>query len=158
MSVSLSLVDELGGTNTAAHELAEYAILKDAFPGTVVLEDKVRTRTGALVPATHVRSGWWWIQHLDADNDPDERPKTLLITGHAPNIADGTNALLALNSVGFAQGGSYSIVVTSAYGSATNGPVNLTVVDTVPPLITACAPNTTISADLSCSATMAKSD
>jgi hypothetical protein len=69
-------------------------------------------------------------------------------------VADGTNALLTLNSVGFAQGGSYSIVVTSAYGSATNGPVNLTVVDTVPPLITACAPNTTISADLSCSAIM----
>jgi len=41
--------------------------------------------------------------------------------------------------VGFAQAGSYSIIITNAYGAATGGPVTLTVVDTIPPAISACA-------------------
>jgi hypothetical protein len=55
--------------------------------GTVVIEGQVRTRTGALVPATHVRAGWW-VHNLEADN-----PRPLLITGHSLDLAAGKNAL-----------------------------------------------------------------
>jgi hypothetical protein len=64
----------------------------------------------------------------------------------ANSISGATNALLTLPNVGFAQAGSYSVIVINAYGYTTGGPVLLTVVDTTPPTITACASNRSFSA------------
>src|SRR5207249_5801351 len=48
-------------------------------------------------------------------------------------LASGTNATLALTNVSPAQAGSYLVVVSNAYGSASSGPAHLAVV--VPPMI-----------------------
>jgi hypothetical protein len=53
-------------------------------------------------------------------------------------IPGATNILLTLTNVGFAQAGSYSVVITNGYGSITGGPAVLTVVDTTPPTILSC--------------------
>jgi regulation of enolase protein 1 (concanavalin A-like superfamily) len=70
----------------------------------------------------------------------------------ADTIAGAAGTTLTLTNVGFAQAGSYSVVVTNAAGGATGGPVTLTVVDTIPPTITACASNRTLAADANCQA------
>jgi hypothetical protein len=70
------------------------------------------------------------------------------------SIAGATNALLTLTNAGFAQAGSYSVVVTNAYGSATSGPAVLTVVDTTPPTIISCASNRTLSVGANCTASL----
>ena len=62
----------------------------------------------------------------------------------------GTNATLTLTNVAFAQAGSYSVVITNTYGSATGGPAVLTVVDTTPPTIISCPTNRTRSAGANC--------
>jgi len=54
--------------------------------GTVVIAGNVKTRSGAVVPAKHVRAGWW-IHNIDASDDP------LLITAHSVDLAAGKNAL-----------------------------------------------------------------
>ena len=59
--------------------------------GTAVITGSVMTQAGTVVPATHVRSGWW-LQNLD-DPGTDERPKPLIITGASVNLASGENAL-----------------------------------------------------------------
>jgi Concanavalin A-like lectin/glucanases superfamily/Pro-kumamolisin, activation domain/Reelin subrepeat B/Immunoglobulin domain/HYR domain/Viral BACON domain len=69
-------------------------------------------------------------------------------------IAGASNALLTVTNAGFAQAGSYSVVVTNAFGSATGGPAVLTVVDTIPPTIIACASNRTLSAGANCTASL----
>jgi regulation of enolase protein 1 (concanavalin A-like superfamily) len=69
-------------------------------------------------------------------------------------IAGATGTTLGLTNVGFAQAGSYSVVVTNAAGSATGGPVVLTVIDTIPPTITACASNRTLAAGATCQAVL----
>ena len=69
-------------------------------------------------------------------------------------IAGATNTLLTVTNAGFAQAGSYSVVVTNAFGSATGGPALLTVVDTIPPTIIACASNRTLSAGANCTANL----
>ena len=61
-------------------------------------------------------------------------PVVLSVAFGSNAIAGETNALLVLTNVGFAQGGSYSVVLSNAYGSATGGPAVLTVVDTIPPI------------------------
>ena len=59
------------------------------------------------------------------------------------DIANETNATLTLASA-FTNAGSYSVLVTSAYGSVTSAPPTiLTVVDTTPPVITFPAGNPT---------------
>ena len=63
----------------------------------------------------------------------------------ASPILDATSSTLTLTGVGFAQAGQYSVVITNAYGSATGGPAVLTIVDTTPPTILACASNRTLS-------------
>jgi len=55
--------------------------------GNVVIEGRVQNRLGALVPAHHVRAGWW-IQNLETGNG-----KPLYITGHSVALADKKNAL-----------------------------------------------------------------
>ena len=65
-----------------------------------------------------------------------------------------TNTLLTVTNVGFAQAGSYSVIITNAYGSATGGPAVLTVVDTTPPTILSCASNRNLSAGANCTATL----
>ena len=65
-------------------------------------------------------------------------------------VPGATNLTATISNAGFAQAGNYSIIVSNPYGSATGGPVSLTVVDTVPPAITACASNLTISAGNNC--------
>ena len=65
-----------------------------------------------------------------------------------------TNASLPLGPVGFAQGGSYFVIIANSFGSVTSTPVTLTVIDTIAPTISACAPNTTIPAALNCSASL----
>ena len=69
-------------------------------------------------------------------------------------IAGATSTNLTLTNVLFAQAGSYSVVVTNAGGSATGGPVTLTVVDTNPPTISACASNRTLGAGVNCQAVL----
>lgn len=55
--------------------------------GTAVIEGMVQNRKGALVPAHHVRAGWW-IQHTElGDRNP------LYITGHSVSINDKRNNL-----------------------------------------------------------------
>ncbi len=65
-----------------------------------------------------------------------------------------TTPILTLNPVGFGQSGTYRVVVTNSFGSVTNGPMTLTVVDTTPPHITTCAGNLTLSADANCQAVL----
>jgi len=64
-----------------------------------------------------------------------------------------TNSTLLVTNIRFANAGSYSVVITNAYGSATGGPVVLTVVDTTPPTIISCPTNRTRSAGANCTAT-----
>ena len=66
-------------------------------------------------------------------------------------LPGATNALLSLTNLSFAEAGDYFVVVTNGYGSATGGPAVLTVVDTVPPTLTTCASNRTLSASAQCS-------
>jgi hypothetical protein len=68
------------------------------------------------------------------------------------NIGGATSSVLTLTNVGFAQVGQYSVVITNAYGSTSGGPAVLTVLDTIPPTITACASDRTLSAVAECSA------
>jgi endonuclease/exonuclease/phosphatase family metal-dependent hydrolase len=72
----------------------------------------------------------------------------------ATNLPGATSAHLTLTNVLFAQAGSYSVVVTNAGGATTSGPITLTVVDTIPPTITACAPNLTLAASANCQAVL----
>jgi Concanavalin A-like lectin/glucanases superfamily/HYR domain/Immunoglobulin domain len=73
--------------------------------------------------------------------------------GSSP-IAGATTTALNLRIVGMAQAGSYSVVVSNYYGTATGGPARLTVVDLVPPFIIACASNRTVSAGANCAAVL----
>jgi hypothetical protein len=65
-----------------------------------------------------------------------------------------TNATLTLTNAGFAQAGSYSVVITNTYGNATGGPAVLTVVDTVPPTILSCASNCVLAVGANCTTTL----
>jgi hypothetical protein len=67
-------------------------------------------------------------------------------------IAGATNLTLTIPQVDYSMAGAYSVRITNAYGCATSGPVILSVIDTVPPTITACATNATLSAGLNCDA------
>jgi endonuclease/exonuclease/phosphatase family metal-dependent hydrolase len=69
-------------------------------------------------------------------------------------IAGATSTNLTLTNVLFAEAGSYSVVVTNAGGSATGGPVALTVVDTIPPAISACASDRILAAGTNCQAVL----
>lgn len=69
-------------------------------------------------------------------------------------LPGATNTQLTLTNVGFAQAGAYSVLITNIFGSVTSGPALLTVVDTVPPTITACAPSRTLSAVTECVAVL----
>lgn len=55
--------------------------------GNVVIKGLVQNRKGALIPAHHVRAGWW-IQHLETGSG-----KPLYIAGHNVNMTDRRNAL-----------------------------------------------------------------
>jgi hypothetical protein len=55
--------------------------------GTVVISGTVRNRQGAVVPAHHVRAGWW-IQHTETGST-----QPLYITGHSVDLAGKKNAL-----------------------------------------------------------------
>jgi subtilisin-like proprotein convertase family protein len=57
-------------------------------------------------------------------------------------VLDATNALLEVTAVTAANAGSYSVIVTNEGGSITSSVVTLTVVDTIPALITCPAPLT----------------
>jgi hypothetical protein len=70
----------------------------------------------------------------------------------ATAIGGGTNTSLTLTRVGFGQAGLYSVVITNVYGSVTGGPATLTVFDSIPPTITGCAADRTLSAVAECSA------
>ena len=72
------LTDLVATSEYAGHSLAK---------GTVVLGGIVKNRRGALIPAKHVRAGWW-IQHLETGSG---RP--LYITGHSVDLAAGKNAI-----------------------------------------------------------------
>jgi hypothetical protein len=65
-------------------------------------------------------------------------------------LTGATNAAMTLTNVGFAQAGNYSLAVSNAYGVAAAGPASLTVTDTVPPTITACATNRTLAVGANC--------
>lgn len=58
------------------------------------------------------------------------------------NISGATTPTLTLNPTLTPDAGSYDVVVANAFGTATSSAATLTVVDTVPPMIT-CAPNAT---------------
>ncbi|HVM47826.1 MAG TPA: immunoglobulin domain-containing protein, partial [Candidatus Acidoferrum sp.] len=65
-------------------------------------------------------------------------------------IRGATNQVFSLTNVGFAQAGSYSVVITNSYSSATGGPAVLSVVDTTPPTIISCASNSAVSVGGNC--------
>ena len=66
---------------------------------------------------------------------------------HGLNLLAGENsATLTLPSVSASQAGSYSVIISNSYGSVTSAVATLTVTDTVPPVITNCAPPQTIAA------------
>lgn len=69
--------DEAATTEYEGHSLAS---------GTVSISGTVKTRRGTLVPATHVRAGWW-VQNLETGGDP------LYISAHSVDLAAGRNAL-----------------------------------------------------------------
>jgi len=56
-------------------------------------------------------------------------------------VPGGTNASLTLTDVSLASSGGYTVVVTNSSGSALSPPANLSVVDTIPPVITLIGPN-----------------
>ena len=72
------LTDLVATSEYAGHSLAK---------GTVVLTGTVKNRKGSIIPAKHVRAGWW-IQHLEVG-----RGEPLYITGHSIDLAAGKNAL-----------------------------------------------------------------
>ena len=72
------LTDLVATSEYAGHSLAK---------GTVVLTGNVKNRKGSIIPAKHVRAGWW-IQHLEVG-----RGEPLYITGHSIDLAAGKNAL-----------------------------------------------------------------
>ncbi len=59
---------------------------RSAMKGTVTIIGPVQNRKGALVPAHHVRAGWW-IQHTELSTKP------LYISGHSVDLAAETNSL-----------------------------------------------------------------
>ncbi|HVM49309.1 MAG TPA: LamG-like jellyroll fold domain-containing protein [Candidatus Acidoferrum sp.] len=67
-------------------------------------------------------------------------------------ITGSAGPVLSLTNIGFAQGGSYSVVVSNAYGYAVGGPAVLTVVDTTPPTIVSCPSNRIVSVGANCTA------
>ena len=72
------LTDLVATSEYAGHSLAK---------GTVVLKGNVKNRKGVLIPAKHIRAGWW-IQHLETGSG-----QPIYITGHSVDLADGKNAL-----------------------------------------------------------------
>ena len=72
------LTDLVATSEYAGHSLAK---------GTVVLTGSVKNRKGVLIPAKHVRAGWW-LQHLEVG-----RGEPLYITGHSIDLAASKNAL-----------------------------------------------------------------
>ena len=72
------LTDLVATSEYAGHSLAK---------GTVVLTGNVKNRKGSIIPAKHVRAGWW-IQHLEVG-----RGEPLYITGHSVDLAASKNAL-----------------------------------------------------------------
>jgi hypothetical protein len=81
-SRALTLAEQLADAG-AGQEFYERSLAK----GTVVLKGLVRNRQGALVPAHHIRAGWW-IQNIETGST-----KPLYITGHSVDLADKKNAL-----------------------------------------------------------------
>ena len=69
-------------------------------------------------------------------------------------LPEGTNPVLTIVQAGFSQAGSYSVIVTNAYGAATSGPAILSVVDTIPPTILACPTNGILAAGANCQAAL----
>jgi hypothetical protein len=69
------------------------------------------------------------------------------------SLLDGrTEDTLSLTNVSDADAGTYTVTVHNPGGTATSAPAVLTVADTNPPVITACATNQTLVADGSCQA------
>lgn len=61
--------------------------------GTATIEGNVRTAAGTVVPATHVRAGWW-LTNLDYMPDASEGPRPLVISGHdVGDLKAGQNVL-----------------------------------------------------------------
>jgi hypothetical protein len=79
---------ELSATESSTDSSAGQEYYKRSLAkGTVVLKGMVRNRQGTMVPAHHVRAGWW-IQNVELGNgDP------LYITGHSVDLAGKKNAL-----------------------------------------------------------------
>jgi uncharacterized repeat protein (TIGR01451 family) len=68
------------------------------------------------------------------------------------DIGGATLATLTINPTTTATAGSYDVVVANPYGTVTSAAATLTLVDTTVPVITACAPNQTLSANANCQA------
>ena len=60
--------------------------------GTVVIQGAVENRMGVLIPAHHVRAGWW-VQNLEWLPDPTLPAPVLYVTGHSVDLAAKKNAL-----------------------------------------------------------------
>lgn len=71
----------------AAYQEGQMLFERSTAKGTVTIEDVVKNRQGAVVPATHVRAGWW-VQNLDKGTT-----EPLFITAHSVDLAGGRNAL-----------------------------------------------------------------
>ncbi len=84
---------ELSAAEVAAVMTLGQTIMDRALDnGTVTIGGEVRTAAGTVVPATHVRAGWW-LQDLDYLPDASEGPRPLVIGAHDVDLAAGTNAL-----------------------------------------------------------------
>ncbi len=68
------------------------------------------------------------------------------------DIGGETAATLTVSPTISATAGNYDVVVTNNFGSITSAVATLTLIDTVPPMITTCAPAQTLSADANCQA------
>lgn len=77
-----------------AEVVAQGMVVRDRAldSGTAVIQGDVRTAAGTTVPASHVRAGWW-LQHLDYQPHPSDRPRPLLIQGHSVDLDANRNAL-----------------------------------------------------------------
>ena len=90
--------------------------------GTVVLRGLVRTRKGTLMPAHHVRAGYW-IQNVEWSPDPSQPAPPLYITGHSMSLGEQKNALTIgvdwmEREIGVRMGELLAIPATGAAGAA----------------------------------------
>jgi hypothetical protein len=79
---------ELSATESSTDSSAGQEYYKRSLAkGTVVIKGMVRNRQGTMVPAHHVRAGWW-VQNVELGNGAP-----LYITGHSVDLAGKKNAL-----------------------------------------------------------------